>query len=187
MDKCYHFRSELDEEETKVLEEITKYIHSVGKQSVETTAYLQALGVSKGLNVAKFHEQVQQELDAEVQKKKDGTLSPNSYLIISCLIMSCIVCDMLHEILVFSLLVFLYFAEWKHRKEWHTWSRSLCGTSRFKWRQFWWLFLRSRFNTVEHWHWRLSGDWGHWARYHSVLCQLTRRPGCCCHVSRLFE
>ena len=111
MDKCYHFRSELDEEETKVLEDITKCIHSVGKQSVETTAYLQALGVSKGLNVAKFHEQVQQDLDAEAQKKKDGTLSPNSYLIISCLIMSCIVCDMLHEILVFLLLVFLYFAE----------------------------------------------------------------------------
>ena len=42
----------------------------VGKSSVETTAYLQALGQYKGLNMDKFQDQVEQEVNDTTKGSK---------------------------------------------------------------------------------------------------------------------
>ena len=61
----------------KVLDEIKKASESVSKNSVEQTAYFQAMGAKNNLDLAKCREQVEQELQAadssESPEKKGGT------------------------------------------------------------------------------------------------------------------
>ena len=47
----------------ELLSTIRQTTQSVKHSSLETTAYLRALGANKGLNVAKFHEEIQREMD----------------------------------------------------------------------------------------------------------------------------
>ena len=49
-------------EDEKILGEIRKATKSINKSTVETTAYLRALGESKGLKVENFRKQVEDEL-----------------------------------------------------------------------------------------------------------------------------
>ena len=63
---CFlNYRSELEEEEIQMLDDMRKCTKSVEKSTIETTAYLRALGESKGLNVAKFREEIKREMENE--------------------------------------------------------------------------------------------------------------------------
>ena len=53
----------MEEQELLILEDIRKCSKSVEKTTLETTAYLRALGESKGLNIAKFRDEVRKEME----------------------------------------------------------------------------------------------------------------------------
>ena len=48
-----------------MLDDMRKCTKSIEKSTIETTAYLRALGESKGLNVAKFREEIKREMENE--------------------------------------------------------------------------------------------------------------------------
>ena len=59
----------LEKRREKVLADIRKASKSIRKSTVETTAYLRALGKSKGLDIQTFRKEVQEEL-----QNQDGML-----------------------------------------------------------------------------------------------------------------
>ena len=61
----FDFSSEEDKLDMKTMKEMRDCIKKVGKSGIETTAYLHALGESKGLNVDKYRHQVQKELEKD--------------------------------------------------------------------------------------------------------------------------
>ena len=67
--KCLYCRSDVDEKDELVMEDIRKCMQKIGKSSVETTAYFRALGAAKGLNMQKFRKEVEEEVDIESGEK----------------------------------------------------------------------------------------------------------------------
>ena len=65
-------RSELEEHEIEILDDIRKCSKSVEKSTIETTAYLRALGESKGLNIAKYRDEVKREIENDNKPKTSG-------------------------------------------------------------------------------------------------------------------
>ena len=51
-----------------MLAKIHACTEKVGKASIENTAFLRALSVDKGLNVAKYRDEVEQEIQQEAKK-----------------------------------------------------------------------------------------------------------------------
>ena len=64
-------RAQLEANESETLSAIRDCTQKVGKTSVETTAYLRALGEDQGLNVDKHRDQVEKELE----RAKKGKLN----------------------------------------------------------------------------------------------------------------
>ena len=71
-------RSELEAEKMEILDDIRKCTKSVQKSTIETTAYLRALGHSKGLDVGKFRDEVQKEMETDKKAEDHGTHFPYS-------------------------------------------------------------------------------------------------------------
>ena len=62
-------RSQIDKDESVTLAKICDCTAKVGKSSVEIAAFTRALGVEKGLDVAKYWVEVGKELEGESEKK----------------------------------------------------------------------------------------------------------------------
>ena len=74
-----YFSSEAEKLEAKTLKEIRQSCKTIGKSSLEITAYLCALGESKGLNVEKHRKQVQRELQKD--SDEEGTFANIPFMI----------------------------------------------------------------------------------------------------------
>ena len=66
----YFFRIQAEKDDKLVMQDIRKCVQKIGKSTVETTAYYRALGEKKGLNLAKYRDQVESELSVEKSSKK---------------------------------------------------------------------------------------------------------------------
>ena len=65
---CLFSRAALSKQDKEILDDIHEATKCISKSSVETTAYLRALSNSKGLDVKKFCQEVQDELQEEKSK-----------------------------------------------------------------------------------------------------------------------
>ena len=68
------FRSEAEEKEHKLMDEMQQCAQKIGKATVETRAYVRALSENKGLNLDKHIKQVEKEMTDEIKSKKGEIL-----------------------------------------------------------------------------------------------------------------